>query len=37
VAESTAAVERALAMVGLISDSFCVKPDQAAESDSEGP
>src|SRR5438094_4887142 len=37
VAESAAALDRAPAMVGLMSDSFCVNPDQAADSATDGP
>src|SRR2546423_4661566 len=37
VVESAAAPARALAMVGLMSDSFWVKPDQPADSDRDGP
>ena len=36
-AESACAPCRRLVIVGLMSDSFCVKPDHAADSDSDGP
>src|SRR5213080_161301 len=35
--ESAKAPARTLAIVGLMSDSFCVKPDQPADSVTDGP
>src|SRR5207247_11450075 len=35
--ESVCALCRIAAIVGLMSDSFCVNPDQPADSDTDGP